>query len=74
MKDRSEEPAVGLDLKIAHINSVKANLALGRVVQAQKQLDERSLAGAVGSDERDPLSFFDGKAYIIERLLIASDV
>ena len=53
LKDHSHLPAQLDRIEIAKVNSIEQDAPLGRVVQAQQQLDQRRLTRAVAPDQRD---------------------
>ena len=60
-----------------HLLAVHINLALGRLVQADKDVHERGLAGAVLAQEGVYLSLSDGKVHVlvgVERAEALADV
>ena len=53
------------------VGALEEHLALGGHQQAGQQVDERGLAGAVRSNDRDELAFADRDGHVLERAEIA---
>ena len=56
LEDDADAAAQLVRVPVAQIAPVEQHAALGRVVEAREQLDERRLAGAVLADEREALA------------------
>ena len=66
----SDMPANLVLRKVAQINAVQANGALGGIVEAQQELGHRRLARARRADDRGRLTAATGKVQIAQRVLV----
>ena len=59
LEQHADAAAQRFRIELAQIGAADPHRALRRIVEAQQQLDERALAGAVLADERDQLAAAD---------------
>ena len=56
--------------RLPQVNTIDADRAARRVVEADQQLDERRLAGAGGADHRDPLPRLDPERHAVQHRFV----
>ena len=61
-------------IEVAQVDSSVRDGTLGRIVEAQQQLDERRLAGAVVAHQRQLLARLDAQVHPVQRLAVAAGI